>query len=141
MKKIFSLVLLCICMVASVNAQKINVPAAVSSAFKSKFPEAAEVKWGKENAKEYEAEFKLGTAKVSANFAPDGSWMETEIAMAVTELPAAVSGAINAKYAGAVITAADKIEKPGSKVFYEADVKVNNKRKEVILNEDGTFIK
>ena len=141
MKKIFSWALLCVCMVAAVNAQKINVPAAVANAFKSKFPDAAGIKWGKENAKEYEAEFKLGTTAVSANFGVDGSWKETETAISVTELPVAVSSAITAKYSGAVITGADKIEKPGGKTYYEAEITVNNKKKEVILTEAGTFTK
>ena len=41
-------------------------------------PAATDVKWGKESAKEYEAEFRLNGNNVSANFGSDGAWVETE---------------------------------------------------------------
>jgi len=72
-------------------SQKINVPAAVTKAFNSRYPGATNVKWGKENAKEFEAEFKLNGDNVSANFGADGSWVETETVIKVTDLPAAVA--------------------------------------------------
>ena len=121
-------------------SQKINVPSAVTNAFKAKFPTATNVKWGKENAKEFEAEFKQGNTSVSANFKTDGSWVETETVIPQASLPAAVSAAILKKYPGAVITMAEKTEMPG-KIIYEAAIKVNGKKKNVELNADGSFVK
>lgn len=121
-------------------SQKINVPSAVTNAFKAKFPTATNVKWGKENAKEFEAEFKQGNTSVSANFKTDGSWVETETVIPQASLPAAVSAAILKKYPGAVITMAEKTEMPG-KIIYEAAIKVNGKKKNVEVNPDGSFVK
>src|SRR4051812_10101149 len=120
MKKVFYLPLLCLFITVAACAQKINVPAAVSNAFKSKFPNATNVKWGKESAKEFEAEFKLNGTSISANFNTDGSWVETETVIKTADLPAAVTNAVKKKYPGAAITMAEKLEMPGNKLLYEA---------------------
>ena len=122
----------------SANCQSIKVPETVKTAFSAKYPNASNVKWGKENAKEYEAEFKLNNNSVSANFGLDGSWVETESVIPASQLPAPVSAAVKAKYPGAVIALAEKTEQPGNKVLYEVTVKVNGKKKSVELNPDGT---
>ena len=122
----------------SANSQSIKVPAAVKTAFSTKYPTATNVKWGMENAKEYEAEFKLNKNAVSANFKLDGSWVETESVISASELPAAVKLAINAKYPGASITRAEKTEQPGNKILYEVAFKVNGKKKSMELKPDGT---
>ena len=59
----------------------------------------------------------------------------------VSELPAAVSAAIKAKYPGTPITLAEKTEQPGDKILYEVTIKVNGKKKGIELNPDGSFIK
>ena len=139
-RNIIVLTLACIASLPVIS-QSLKVPDAVATAFKSKFPTATGVKWGKENAKEYEAEFNLNNTAVSANFKLDGSWVETETTIPSGELPAAVSSAINKKYPGAVYTRTEKIEKPGGKILYEANIKVNGKKKELELNADGSFDK
>jgi hypothetical protein len=122
----------------SANCQPIKVPAAVKTAFSAKYPAATHVKWGKENAKEYEAEFKLNNNSLSANFGQDGSWVETESVIPAAQLPEAVTAAVKAKYPGVVISLAEKTEQPGNKVLYEISVKVNGKKKSMELNPDGT---
>ncbi len=87
----------------------IDVPKAIADAFAKKFPAATNVKWAKENAKEYEAEFKLKGKSISANFLNDGSWVETESEISAAELPAAVANAVKLKYADAVILKIFKI--------------------------------
>jgi uncharacterized membrane protein YkoI len=139
-KKIFSLLLLYACTAAATYAQGIKAPDAITKAFAAKFPGATEVKWGKESAKEYEAEFKLNNTTVSANFNTDGSWTETETKIPVPDLPSPVSAAITGKYPGAVIAIAEKVEKPG-KVYYEVQLKTSGKKKEAELTADGKFMK
>jgi Putative beta-lactamase-inhibitor-like, PepSY-like len=122
-------------------SQKINerdIPGPVKTAFNIKFPGATAVKWGKENAKEYEAEFTFNSNAVSANFGMDGSWVETESVIPTSQLPAPVIGAVDAKYPGASITLAEKTEQPGEKTLYEISVKVNGKKKSMELNPDGS---
>lgn len=123
------------------SCQGLKVPVAVKNAFESRFPDATKVKWGKENATEFEAEFKLNNQSISANFKTDGSWVETETGIAVTNLPVNVSNAIKAKYPGSAINKAEKTEKPGGKVVYETIIKVNGKKKEIEINPDGSFVK
>ena len=125
----------------SATCQSIKVPAEVRTAFSNKFPSASNVKWGKENAKEFEAEFRLNNITVSANFNLDGSWVETESVIPVSDLPAAVSAAINTKYPGSPITMAEKTEQPGNKILYEVIIKVNGKKKGIEINPDGSFVK
>jgi len=142
-----SLVALAICMVsfATVScSQKINekdVPASVKNAFNNKFPEASAIKWEKENKKELEANFKMNNTDVSANFGLDGSWVETETTIPVTELPAPVTNVVNSKYPGAIYRRTEKIEKPGGKILYEVNITFKGKKKELELNPDGSIAK
>jgi hypothetical protein len=138
MKNIFIVLTTAITVCLSANCQGLKVPDAVKNAFTAKFPAATNVKWGKENAKEYEAEFKLGNNAVSANFKLDGSWVETESVIPESELPAAVKTAVSTKYPGAPVILAEKTEQPGNKILYEVTVKVNGKKKSVELKPDGT---
>ncbi|HKB44686.1 MAG TPA: PepSY-like domain-containing protein [Chitinophagaceae bacterium] len=141
MKNNFLVLVAAIAIGLSSNCQSIKVPAAVKSAFNTKYPNATNVKWGKENTKEYEAEFKLNGTNVSANFALDGSWVETETVIKIASLPAPVTAALKKKYPGAVITMAEKLEMPGGKLLYEATFKVNGKKKSMELNPDGSLAK
>ena len=141
MKNIFIVLMAAITIGLSANCQGLKVPEAVKNAFTAKYPNATNVKWGKENAKEYEAEFKLNNNSVSANFGMDGSWVETESVIPVSDLPAAVTSAIHTKYPGAVISLAEKTEQPGNKILYEVAIKVNGKKKSLELNPDGSWAK
>jgi hypothetical protein len=124
----------------AVQAQHLVVPSLVKKAFAAKFPHATNIKWGKENAKEYEAEFKQDNISVSANFKSNGDWVETETTIPVADLPLAVSNAIRIKYPGSEISRTEKLEKPGNKIYYEAVVIVKGKSKELEINEDGSYI-
>ena len=118
---------------------QVKVPDAVKTAFTNKFPGASEVKWEKENKNELEANFKMNSTDVSANFKLDGSWVETETTIPASELPSAVTSAVNAKYPGASFFRTEKIEKPGGKILYEVNIKVKGKKKELELNPDGSI--
>jgi len=139
MKKNFIVLIAAIIIGFSANCQGLKVPEAVQNAFTARFPNATNLKWGKENAKEYEAEFKLNGNSISANFSQDGTWVETESVIPESELPSAVKAAVGKKYPGAPITLAEKTEQPGNKILYEVSVKVNGKRKSVEMTPDGTI--
>ncbi len=119
------------------QAQKLKVPEKVQTAFAKKFPGATQVKWGKENAKEYEAEFKLNQKPVSANFDVSGNWKETESVIESNSLPAPVISAIKKKYPSGKIILAEQTEQPG-KTLYEVTVNVNGKKKSIEMNADGS---
>jgi hypothetical protein len=144
MKSLLALAFLIVSFATTGCSQKVNekdIPVPVKTAFNSKFPRATAIKWGKENAKEYEAEFTFNNNAVSANFKLDGSWVETETTIPVSELPAAVTDAVNTKYPGAVYGRTERIEKPGGKTLYEVNITVNGKKKELELNPDGSLEK
>lgn len=139
MKKYFLLVVTLLTITLSGFA--INVPKAVSDAFAKKFPGATNIKWGKENAKEYEAEFTLNGKSASANFLTDGSWVETEMEISISEAPAPVTAAVQKKHPGASILKVYKIDNSKGELTYEAEIKTGNKKQEMILKADGTIIK
>ena len=138
MKNIFTAILL---LSSSIVASAGNPPKAVQKAFKEKFGNATAVKWIKENATEWEAEFLLNSVKISANFSNDGTWVETETTVAITELPLPVVAAIKKQYPIWTIVGAAKIEVSGKVLRYEADIKAGKKKKEVFYTGDGTLIK
>jgi hypothetical protein len=117
----------------------IKPPAAVQKAFSLKFENATDVKWGKENALEYEAKFIWNGIKSSANFSAEGTWLETESMIPVSELPAEVVASITKKYPDTPIIEAARIERAGKDTLYEVVLKFRMKKQEVFLDEEGVF--
>ena len=116
-------------------------PKAVKAAFDKKFPTATKTHWGKETAKEWEAEFTLNGVKVQATFLADGKWLETEQEIKSSALPTAVAEAIKSKYSGWTIAEADKTDRAKLGAIYEADLKKGMSKKAITIKEDGTFVK
>ena len=116
-------------------------PEVVKNAFAKKFPTATKVSWGHEGPKEWEAEFTFEGNKISANFAEDRSWLETEREIKVVDLPKAVAAAVKSKYADWKIAEADKTETSKHGTMYEVDLKKGMKSKSLAFKEDGTSIK
>jgi hypothetical protein len=114
-----------------------NPPAAVQKAFNQQFAKATDVKWGKESTNEWEAEFKLGGAGMSANYSAEGTWLETEKEMKADQLPDKVSEFISKTYPGWAIVGASKIETLKKGILYEADLKSGTKKKEVTVTSEG----
>lgn len=128
MKKIMLLSLFAL--VSCATAFSANPPEAVLAAFKQKFPNAQDVDWSKEKNGEWEAEFELsGSPEMSATFAADGRWLETETEIAFSELPAPVLTALQGKK----VKEAARIEKADGSTVYEAEVK----RKDLIFDASG----
>lgn len=123
------------------NSFAVTVPVVVQQAFQKKFPTATNIKWGKENATEYEANFKINGTNVSANFSDKGIWLETETEIPIAQLPETVADVIRKQFPQSTVTGTDKIENSKGEIHYEADMKTDGKTKEVLFNADGSVFK
>ena len=141
MKKLILFMLVTFLSASVLYSQKLNVPDTVKSTFNTMFPNAADIKWGKENAKEYEADFKLNEVQMSANISVDGIWMETETTIDITALPEAVTDGITRDFPKAKILRAAKIDKADKNIIYETVIKESgHKKKEVEYDEKGNKV-
>jgi hypothetical protein len=129
---------------AGSNAQKLQesaVPTEVKSAFAKKFPNARAVKWSKETATEFEAEFKNGSMEQAANFDATGNWVVTETEIKKSDLPADVVKAITKDFPGYKITEVEKVEKPDHTELFEAKVEKGEKTYVVQVSQQGKILK
>ena len=74
---------------------------------------------------------------MSVLFTADGTMTESEMDIAVKELPAAVLSYVKEHYKGAVIKEGAKITKADGTVNYEAEIN----KTDVLFDEKGKFLK
>jgi hypothetical protein len=142
MKKLILVFAAAILIGSTVSAQPVKkIPAAVKTAFKQKFPGAQNIKWGKENATEWEAEFISGGIKMSVNYSVDGKWLETESEIPVSQLPAHVSAVVAKNFPDKKVLEADKIERSGKVSLFEVVINTGTRKKEIIFDENGVIQK
>lgn len=124
--------------------QKVNekdVPAAVKNAFTKAFPNVKNAKWSKEDANEFEAEFRAGKEEKSAVFDSNGTWINTETEIETNELPASVQSSIKKQYPGYKIREAEILETPNGVKSYEVEIKKGGMKHEIVLSADGAITK
>lgn len=119
----------------------LKVPEAVKAAFVKQFPAATNVKWGKENAREWESNFVMEGKTYSANYSSAGVWLETERQSSVKELPENVTKTFYEKHHGIVIREVMIIETSKGEIRYEIEFKQGLKLKEYLYSADGVEIK
>ncbi len=124
----------------SACGQKENVPEKVKTNFAQKFVNAKKVKWDKENAKEWEAEFKINGKDYSANYTTDGTWKETEYEISKSEIPDVVKNTLDSEFAGYKIEVAEISETADGKV-YEFGLEKGKSDIEAAISSDGKVIK
>ena len=122
------------------SCQAVPVPAAIKTAFAAKFPTANTIKWQKESATEYEANFVVEGVEMSANFAEDGTWLETEKEIPLAELPQSVKDDLAIRYKGCVIKEATFIETAKKGNIFEAEIVFNKKKMEAMYDAAGKFM-
>lgn len=121
------------------SQQKKHVPEAVKTAFAKKFPNAKKIKWGQEDAKEWEAEFKMNGKDYSANFDNKGSWKETEYEINESEIPASVKNTIETQFEDYKIGESEISKTVSGKVYEFKIVKGENKM-ELVVSPDGKVL-
>jgi len=138
MKKLFFIAIAIGAITVSACGQKLKesqVPAAARAAFIKQYP-GVKGSWEKENGN-YEVNFKQAGKTMSAVIEKNGTIVETETDIPVTDLPRAVRDYMKAHYAGVKVKEAAKIVKANGDVNYEAEVN----HKDVIFDVNGKFIK
>ncbi|HEV8284873.1 MAG TPA: hypothetical protein VGQ09_11225 [Chitinophagaceae bacterium] len=121
-----------------VNCQKLKesqVPAAVKAVFQKQYPNI-KPSWDKEGAN-YEANFKKDGKEMSAVIEKNGTIVETETMIAVSELPQIVKTYMKEHYGNMKVKEAAKIVKANGEVNYEAEIS----HKDVVFDGNGKFVK
>jgi hypothetical protein len=100
MKKAYILLLLALGIFGGVQAQFKSVPAEVTNAFTSTYPEAKNVTW-KSGFGGYEAHFDINGDAATVKYSNKGEWKETERDMKFDSLrPEIKDGFFKSKYSG-----------------------------------------
>ncbi len=140
MRNLIILMLLVSSMAYTACGQKSNVPEKVKTAFTEKFPDATKVSWDKENATEWEAEFKMNGKEYSANFDNNANWKETEYEIKKSEIPSQVKSTLDKDFNGYKIEEAEISETANGKI-YEFELEKNKTDFEVAISPDGSIVK
>lgn len=140
MKNVMIVVMLLSIMLSTACGQKSDVPTKVKTAFNQKFPDATKVSWDKENATEWEAEFKMDGKEYSANFDTDGNWKETEYEISKSDIPSSVKSTLDKDFEAYKIEEAEISETSDGKV-YEFELENGENDIEVAISPEGKVIK
>jgi hypothetical protein len=145
MKKYFSIPLLTIALAFFAGptiAQLRKIPAEVTEALKSKYPEAASVAW-KDKISAFSASFELNGEKYEARFSSKGDWQYTEKEIAENDLPAEVKDGLNkSKYADWQLRTVYNIDLPDNKLQFRIQVsKSDLQKKNLFFSSEGQLLK
>lgn len=139
MKTILTLLFVSVLFASPAFAQK-TVPENVKKEFAKKYPAAQAVKWGSEEANEWEAEFTVNGTEMSASYDNKGTWLESETEISTKDLPAAVTATLTKDFAGYKTGEMSIIEDPKMKGF-ELALKKGDSSLEVVFDNSGKVIK
>lgn len=110
---------------ASCFAQKVDesdVPDAVKSAFKVRFPGMTDTKWEKEDTL-YNAAFLMGQTATEAVYSEKGTWIETEWEIPTEYTPKAIKNYIDSAYAGYKLIEIELMDYPADGKLYKAEIR------------------
>lgn len=117
-----------------------NVPALITSAFKSHFVSARDIEWEYVN-NVYKAEFEIGNMDYEAWYVEDGTLLMYTQEIRYNAVAKAVQDAILSQYSEYIIDGCDYFQKGSIKGYI---IELENKRTDaeliVMYQEDGTFI-
>jgi len=145
MKKIFKITLSAVLLVMLSNmsfAQIRKIPAEVTEALKSKYPEASNVTW-KDKLTVFSAVFDLNNEKMEARFSSKGEWQSTEKEIAQEKLPSQVKDGLNkSKYADWEVKSIYHIALPDNVTQFRIQVaKSGVQKKNLLFSNEGQLLK
>ncbi len=123
------------------DAQKVkdaDLPAAIKTSFQSEFLDARDVEWVLKDG-HYKVEFEVKDVDNIAAFDASGKLLKKGIEIKKSELPAAISSALQSAHSGKDIDDVYKMEKDGTSYYL---VKFNgNPKTKVMYSPEGQEIK
>lgn len=128
--------------VKPLKAQFRDIPAAVTNAFKQKYPNATDVSWD-DKVTSFQSKFSMDGKRFEARFKKDGSWEVTEKAILFNELPNPVQESFNAsEYKKWTLRTVAELENSQGGKEYRIYVRNNTvQRKYLYYGEDGKFLR
>ncbi|MFD1062393.1 PepSY-like domain-containing protein [Winogradskyella litorisediminis] len=117
-----------------------QIPDAVKTSFKAKYPDEKPDNWEIDDHGNYEFHFKKNGEKMRADFLKTGKWIETEISIDKDELPKAIKKVIKEKFDDEDITEVEKVMHHSKGLFYDVEFKKKGKNKDVMFKTDGSII-
>lgn len=144
MKRLFTgIIMAALILTASQSSAQIRkIPAVVTEAFAKKFPAATDVAWG-DKLTNFEATFNLNNHHQQATFDNKGEWKRSEVTLAATEIPAAVTdGIVKSKYNDWEDRTYVLVTESNGKELYRVLVKKNDfQKKYLYFNREGQLVK
>src|SRR5262249_3215874 len=120
-----------------------DVPKPAVKAVQERFPKAAIRSVDRESSGIYEFAMKEGERLFDVGVKADGKLLNVKEEIAEDKVPKAVKEGLQKKYPGAKIVETEKVtilDDKKEKVTYEMKIKVDNKSREVVLDETGKAI-
>lgn len=121
----------------SIFAQNVVVPKKVQDEFMKLYPKTTEVKWSKENKKEFEAEFKVDGKAISVVIDNQGKLKETESEISKSGLPKGVEEFVAKNHTGWAITETAKIVDAKGSTKFEVQISKDKVKKDLMFTNDG----
>lgn len=112
-----------------------QVPAAVTKAFKAKFPKTTGLEWEKKG-NNYEAEFDVNLVDHKALYNDAGKLLMFKKDIRTSTLPAAVKRTIETQYKGFRVDDADLLEKDGV-TYYQVELDGRPQDQKLVFTKDG----
>ncbi len=122
----------------SQTLQEKDVPDAVKTQFKSKFPAQTATKWEFEDSL-YQASFTNDGMEIEAAFDALGTWKETEWLIPTEYAPAKIKEYIATNYAGYKIKEVCITDKPVDGKMYKAEITKKKTKVDLVFTLAGEF--
>lgn len=140
MKELLTASLGCFLLIGcNVNSQN-DVPKAVRENFKKMYPGENDPDWHIDKNGYFESKFKKKGIHYRADYKSDGTWVETEQNISKKDLPKAVRKKLEKDYDYKKIYEIEKVDHPTKGIFYDVEIKIDGKKKDIEFLEDGTVI-
>lgn len=141
MKKILYLFfLMLIADVAISQGNQLKAPGPVLTAFKSKYPKAANVSWNN-SQNNYVAEFKDGMNRTRAIYDQNGTFVESQTSIKKELLPEKVRSTVGAEFKGYNTIEHATIARPNTEESYKVVVDRGTEMVELELDNNGMITK